>query len=49
MENVDDPDNGVIIIEDDGYGMSPEIVENVLLEPGSDFKTQKIKKNIDQF
>lgn len=42
MENVDDPENGVIIIEDDGYGMSPETVENVWLEPGSDFKTQKI-------
>lgn len=43
MENVDDPENGVIIIEDDGYGMSPYIVENVWLEPGSDYKTQKIK------
>ncbi|MCK9212362.1 MAG: ATP-binding protein, partial [Ignavibacteriaceae bacterium] len=43
MENVDDPKAGIIIIEDDGYGMSPEIVENVWLEPGSDFKTQKIK------
>ena len=43
MDNVDDPANGIIIIEDDGYGMSPEIVENVWLEPGSDFKTQKIK------
>lgn len=43
MENIDDPKNGVIIIEDDGYGMSKEIVENVWLEPGSDFKTQKIK------
>lgn len=44
MENVDDPENGVIIIEDDGYGMNAEIVENVWLEPGSDFKTQKIIK-----
>lgn len=44
MENVDDPENGVIIIEDDGYGMNADIVENVWLEPGSDFKTQKIKK-----
>lgn len=44
MENVDDPDTGIIIIEDDGYGMSPKVVENVWLEPGSDFKTQKIKK-----
>lgn len=44
MENVDNPNNGVIIIEDDGYGMSADTVENVWLEPGSDFKTQKIKK-----
>jgi len=44
MENIDDPDNGIIIIEDDGFGMSPEVVENVWIEPGSDFKTQKIKK-----
>lgn len=43
MENVDDEINGVIIIEDDGYGMSAETVENVWLEPGSDFKTKKIK------
>lgn len=43
MENVDDPENGIVIIEDDGYGMSADIVENVWLEPGSDFKTQKIK------
>lgn len=42
MENVDDPKKGIIIIEDDGYGMSPDVVENVWLEPGSDFKTQKI-------
>ncbi len=44
MEKVDDPKKGVIIIEDDGYGMSADTVENVWLEPGSDFKTQKIKK-----
>lgn len=44
MENVDDPKKGIIIIEDDGYGMSPDVVENVWLEPGSDFKTQKIVK-----
>lgn len=44
MENVDDSQKGIIIIEDDGYGMSADTVENVWLEPGSDFKTQKIKK-----
>jgi signal transduction histidine kinase len=43
MDNVDTPNEGIIIIEDDGYGMSAEIVENVWLEPGSDFKSQKVK------
>lgn len=37
MEKVDEKDGGIIIIEDDGFGMSPEIVENVWLEPGSRF------------
>lgn len=46
MENVEDPNNGIIIIEDDGFGMSPEIVENVWLEPGADFKNNLIKQNI---
>lgn len=45
MENVDSFEKGVIIIEDDGFGMTPEIVENVWLEPGSDFKTQYIAEN----
>jgi signal transduction histidine kinase len=41
MENVDDPHNGLIIIEDDGYGMDAKTVEDVWMEPGSDFKTEK--------
>jgi signal transduction histidine kinase len=45
MENVDDPSKGIIIIEDDGFGMSPEIVENVWLEPGADFKSLLVKQN----
>lgn len=44
MEKVDEIDEGIIIIEDDGFGMSPEIVENVWLEPGSDFKSQYIEE-----
>ncbi|MGC8074216.1 ATP-binding protein, partial [Salmonella enterica] len=44
MENVDDPHNGVIIIEDDGYGMDADTVEDVWMEPGSDFKTEKFIK-----
>ncbi len=43
MENPDNPPNGLIIIEDDGFGMTADIVENVWLEPGSDFKSKKIK------
>lgn len=45
MENIDDPSKGIIIIEDDGFGMSPEIVENVWLEPGADFKSLLVKYN----
>lgn len=43
MENVDDPGKGIIIIEDDGYGMTAKTVRDVWLEPGSDFKSKKIK------
>jgi len=45
MDMPDDNSNGTIMIEDDGYGMTKDIVENVWLEPGSDFKTQKILNN----
>jgi signal transduction histidine kinase len=44
MENVDDLNNGTIIIEDDGYGMDIQTVENVWMEPGSDFKSEKFDK-----
>lgn len=43
MEHPNDPDTGTIIIEDDGFGMTTDIVENVWLEPGSDFKSKKIQ------
>ncbi len=45
MDIPDSNSNGTIIIEDDGYGMTKDIVENVWLEPGSDFKTKKIENN----
>jgi len=44
MENVDDPANGTIIIEDDGFGMDAKTVEDVWMEPGSDFKSEKFLK-----
>jgi signal transduction histidine kinase len=43
MEHVDSAEEGVIIIEDDGYGMDLNTVENVWMEPGSDFKAEKFK------
>ncbi|WP_374174684.1 ATP-binding protein [Flavobacterium tructae] len=36
--DIEDVDKGVIIIEDDGIGMTSEILEDVWLEPGSDFR-----------
>ncbi|NCS89909.1 MAG: hypothetical protein AUJ54_04325 [Ignavibacteria bacterium CG1_02_37_35] len=44
MENVDDLHNGIIIIEDNGYGMDSDIVVNVWMEPGSDFKSEQFEK-----
>jgi signal transduction histidine kinase len=44
MQNVDDQNDGIIVIEDDGYGMDTKTVENVWMEPGSDFKTEKFAK-----
>ena len=45
MEGVDEPEHGVIIIEDDGHGMNAKIVEDVWLEPGSDFKSKRFMEN----
>ncbi len=38
FRDVDDLDKAAIIVEDDGIGMTSEIVEDVWLEPGSDFR-----------
>ncbi|HEY1194832.1 ATP-binding protein [Flavobacterium sp.] len=38
FRNIEDVNNGVIVIEDDGIGMTSEILEDVWLEPGSDFR-----------
>lgn len=38
FKDLDDLDIAAIIIEDDGIGMTSEIVEDVWLEPGSDFR-----------
>ncbi|WP_010664006.1 sensor histidine kinase [Marinilabilia salmonicolor] len=36
FRDIDDLEKGAIIIEDDGLGMTTDIVENVWLEPGTD-------------
>jgi len=38
MKNIENPSQGSIVIEDDGIGMNLDIVKNVWMEPGSDYK-----------
>lgn len=40
MEKINDITKGSIIIEDDGVGMDIDIVKDVWMEPGSDYKEQ---------
>lgn len=44
MERVDNPEQGVITVEDDGTGMDMDIIKNVWMEPGSDYKEILCKK-----
>ncbi len=44
MENIDEPEKGKIIVEDDGCGMNADIIKNVWLEPGTDFKKKVIER-----
>jgi signal transduction histidine kinase len=46
LQNVGDAEHGIIDITDDGTGMSMEIVENVWLEPGSDYKADLFARNV---
>ncbi len=42
--NIDNPALGIIIIEDDGDGMDLDIIKNVWMQPGTDYK-EKIFEN----
>src|SRR5882724_3657597 len=44
MQKLTDPEHGEITIRDDGIGMDTDIVQNVWLEPGSDYKSQLLEK-----
>lgn len=46
LTNVESIQNGIIDVIDDGEGMNMDIIENVWLEPGSDYKEQLFRKNI---
>lgn len=46
LGNIDDPKKGIIDIIDDGEGMDMKIIENVWLEPGSDYKEDIFRNNI---
>jgi hypothetical protein len=51
MDNIDNPDNGIILIEDNGFGMDIDVILNVWLELGSDFKKRSVsdyKLNFDE-
>ncbi|MFH1799978.1 MAG: ATP-binding protein [Candidatus Omnitrophota bacterium] len=43
MENIDEAEKGIILIEDDGSGMDRKIIDEVWLEPGSDYKAKLFK------
>ena len=43
FNNIDSKESGEIVIEDNGIGMTPTIVEQVWLEPGADFKEVLLK------
>ena len=43
MKNLENPDIGEIIIEDDGIGMDAIIISTVWMQPGSDHKLKIIQ------
>lgn len=46
FDNIEDPEIGKIIISDEGSGMDLDIIQNVWLEPGSDYKEKIINSKI---
>lgn len=44
MDKIDQPEDGIILIEDNGIGMDVNTILEVWLELGSDFKTVQISK-----
>lgn len=47
MQNIDNPLTGTIIIEDNGDGMSLDVVKDCWMEPGTDNKEKKLKDMLE--
>ena len=47
MKNIENPEYGEIIIEDDGIGMDKELIENVWMQPGTDYKLKNNQPEIN--
>jgi len=45
MNDIDDPEKAEIIILDDGKGMDLNILENVWMEPGTDYKEKQLENS----
>ncbi|MFA5104792.1 MAG: ATP-binding protein [Candidatus Margulisiibacteriota bacterium] len=50
MKNIDNPASGEIVIEDDGIGMDADIIKNIWMQPGTDYKWKIIQgiKKVDK-
>lgn len=44
FEDVDDPNNGKIVIEDDGDGMDMSTITDIWMQPGTDYKEKLFKE-----
>jgi len=44
IKSADTPEKGEIIVEDDGCGMTADVIKNVWMEPGSNYKQELFKK-----
>lgn len=44
MKNLDNSKQGIIVVEDNGCGMDMNIIKNVWMEPGSDYKKRIYEK-----
>ena len=45
MQKIDELEKGIIIVEDNGTGMDMQIIKNVWMEPGSDYKEGLFSKH----